>query len=183
MIKQFIRFLGVTEKGESTSSSGAPTQEAATDSVRQIITRLDQLPSERSHYIALFASILSRVAHSDLSMSETERRAIEEIVMKIGHLDQPTAVLVTEIAKHQNELLGGIENYLITRAFKSLATEAQKFELMESLFGVAAAEEGISAEENQEVLKIAEEIGLNRQDFLAVRSRFKEHLNLLKDLP
>jgi len=183
MIKQFIRFLGVTDKEESTPSSQPPTQEAATDSVRQIIARLDQLAPEQSHYIALFSSILSRVAHSDLNMSEVERMAIEEVVMKIGHLDQATAVLVTEIAKYQNELLGGVENYLITRAFKGLATEAQKFELMESLFAVAAAEAGISAEENQEVLKIAEEIGLTRQDFLAVRSRFKEHLNLLKDLP
>jgi len=181
MIKAFAQFLGVgTEKPESQEKPAS--QDSEMESVRHIIARLDALEADEAHFIALFASILSRVAHADLQVSEAERAAIEEIVMKLGHLDEATAALVAEIAKNQNKLLGGVENYLISRVFKDRASPEQKFELMESLFAVAAAEEGISAEENQEILKIAEEIGLSRQDFLAVRASFKEHLNVLKGI-
>lgn len=175
MIKAFVQFLGV-----SSQEAAGPSSE--TESVRHIISRLDELDADKAHFIALFASILSRVAHADLQISDAERVAIEKIVMKLGQLDEATAALVAEIARNQNKLLGGVENYLITRAFKDRATAEEKFALMKSLFAVAAAEEGISAEENQEILKIAEEIGLSRQDFLAVRASFKEHLNVLKDI-
>jgi len=175
MIKKFIEFLGIED-----SSSNVDSSDADTESVRRIIVQLDSLDPATAHYMALFASILSRVGHADLNISEPERLAIEQIVKKLGGVNDATAALIAEIAKNQNKLLGGVENYLITRAFKEIATNEQKFELMEALFAVAAAEEGISSEENQEILKISEEIGLARNDFLAVRSKFKEHLNVLK---
>lgn len=178
-MKKFLQFLGlggVSDRPEQQSS------EAETESIRHIIKSLDALDPEKAHYVALYASILSRVAHADLYMSEEETKAVLTIVMKIGGLNEAQAVLVTEIAKNQNKLLGGVENYLITREFAKVAGVQQCFEIMESLFAVAAAEEGISAEENQEIAKIADEIGLSRQDFLAVRSKFREDLNVLKDI-
>lgn len=178
MIKNFIKFLGIQETTESLSEDPA----SETESVRKILQSLDELDSDKARYLALFASILSRVAHADLDISATETRAMEEIVMKLGGLDPKQTLLVIEIAKNQNRLLGGVENYLITREFAKVASSEQCFELMEALFAVAVAEEGISSEENQEILKISEEIGLSRQDFLAVRSQFKKDLNALKGI-
>jgi uncharacterized tellurite resistance protein B-like protein len=178
MLKKFVQFLGIQDEQVS------PTNLAPeTESIRNIIKSLDSLGTEKAHYVALFASILSRVAHADLNMSDVETRSIENTVMKIGGLDKTQSVLVTEIAKNQNKLLGGVENYLITREFSNVASKEQLFDLMESLFAVAAAEEGISAEENQEISRIADEIGLSRQDFLAVRAKFREDLNVLKGIP
>ncbi len=116
-------------------------------------------------------------------MSEEEICAIEQIVMKVAHLTEAQAVIVTEVAKNQNKLLGGVENYLITREFTNWSKREQRFELMDALFAVAAAEAGISAVEDQEIGKIADEIGLTRSDFLAVRSKFRSDLNVLKDIP
>ncbi len=178
MLTKFAKFLGLESQGSASDDS----KSSETESVRQIIQSLDQLDADRAHYIALFASILSRVAYADLHMSEQETATIEEIVQKIGHLDEAQSVLVTQIAKNQNSLLGGVENYLITREFAKITSTSQRHELMESLFAVAAAEEGISSEENEEIRKIAEEIGLTRQDFVAVRASFKKHLNVLKGI-
>lgn len=179
MIKKFTHFLGLTSQDVAKYKRDS---ESETESIRHIIKSLDALDSSVARYIALYASIMSRVAHADLYMSEEEAKTVLNIVMKFGGLDEAQAVLVTEIAKNQNKLLGGVENYLITREFAKVASLDQRFELMESLFAVAAAEEGISAEENQEIYMIADEIGLTRQDFLAVRSKFKEDLNVLKDV-
>jgi len=176
MLKKFVQFLGV----ETKPSAAVLAAEPETESVRHIIQSLDALAPTQAHYIALFASILSRVAHADLTIAPEESQAIEKIVQELGGLTASQAVLVTEIAKQQNRLLGGVENYLLTREFAKVASQAQRLQLLESLFAVAAAEAGISAEENQEINKIAEEIGLTRQDFLAVRASFKEHLNVLK---
>lgn len=181
MIKRFVQFLGIETKTPASASS--TDSETGTESVRHIIQSLEALEPERAHYIALFASILSRVAHADLNISPEESQAIEKIVKELGGLTQSQAVLVAEIAKQQNRLLGGVENYLITREFAKVASQEKSFQLLEALFAVAAAEAGISAEENQEINKIAEEIGLKRQDFLAVRAKFKEDLNVLKNIP
>ena len=42
-----------------------------------------------------------------------------------GALDEPTAVLVTEMAKLQARTVGGTEDYVVTREFTALATEQQ----------------------------------------------------------
>lgn len=178
MVKTFLKYLGLADDAVQ-----GETSEQETESIRHIIGSLEALEPGQAHYVALFASILSRVAHADLHMSAEEKRAIEAIMMERVQLEEAQAVLVTEIAKNQNKLLGGVENYLITREFANWSKAEQRMDLLEALFAVAAAEEGISAEENEEIRKIAEEIGLQRHDFLAVRSQFKAELNVLKDIP
>jgi len=179
MIKNFLRHLGVSSAAEETSA----VTESENESIRKVIASLDALDPSQAHYVALFASILSRVAHADLHMSEAEARTIEQIVQKVGHLNSEQALLVTEIAKFQNKLLGGVENYLITREFREVSSQEQCVELLEAMFAVAAAEEGISAEENQVIHQASDELGFSRTDFLAMRSQFKEALTVLKDLP
>ena len=178
MIKSFLKYLGVSDNVVQGEAS-----EEDTESIRHIISSLDEMEPGQAHYVALYASILSRVAHADLHMSAEETRAIEKVLIERMRLEEAQAVLVTEISKNQNKLLGGVENYLITREYANWSKPQQRMELLEALFAVAAAEEGISAEENEEIRKIAEEIGLQRHDFLAVRSQFKSELNVLKDIP
>lgn len=180
-MKSFLKFIGIQQETGGSTPPKDPQEE--TESIRHIIESLDSLPAEQARYLALFASILSRVAYADLHMSEIESREVERILMAIGHLEEPLAVLVTEIAKNQNRLLGGIENYLITREFQKIASREQSFDLLEALFAVAAAEEGISAHENAEIKKIAQELGLSQKDFLAVRVQFKKDLGVFQGMP
>jgi uncharacterized tellurite resistance protein B-like protein len=151
-----------------------------TDSVRKITEALDRLDAERARYIAAFAYVLSRVARADLRISETETRAMERIVAEFSGLPEEQAIIVVQIAKTQNKLFGATEDFLVTREFNKIATRDQKLALLDCLFAVAAAEDLVSFEEDNEIRQIASELQLEHRDFIAVRSKYRDQLSILR---
>jgi uncharacterized tellurite resistance protein B-like protein len=162
---------------------GIPDQHAAsadTETVRKVIEALDEMDPARARFIAAFGYILSRVANADLTISPGEVHAMERIIMERGGLPEEQALIVIQTAKTRAQLFGGTENFLVTREFSRIATREEKLALLDCLFAVAAAEGGISATEDNEIRQIVNELGLGHPDFIAVRSRWKDQLNVLK---
>lgn len=155
-------------------------QPSETDTVRRITESLDRLEPERAKYIAAFAYLLSRVARADLNISPEEGRMMEQIVIRIGGLPEEQAVIVVQIAKTQNILFGGTEDYLVAREFNAMATHEQKLSLLHCLFAVAAADESIATIEDNQISQIADELRIEHRDFIAVRSGFRQYLAVLK---
>jgi uncharacterized tellurite resistance protein B-like protein len=165
---------------------GAPEpaeSRAASETVRRITEQLDKMDPERAKYIAAFAYLLGRVAHADLSISEQETREMERIVEGIAGLPEEQAILVVQIAKAQHALFGGTENFVVTQEFSRAATRAQKLSLLNCLFAVSSSDRSISTIEDNEVRKISTELRLDHSDFIAARSAYKEHLEVLKKRP
>jgi uncharacterized tellurite resistance protein B-like protein len=167
-----LKYFGIESPEASASSS-------ETQTVRQITAALDRMEPEQARYVAGFAYILSRVARADLKISEAETRAMEKIVAEHGGLSEAQAVIAVQIAKSQNLLFGGTENFLVTREFSKLASRDRKLALLDCLFAVAAAEAQISAKEDNEIRQISNELGLDHRDFIAVRSGHRDHLAFL----
>lgn len=157
-----------------------PKPESDTETVRRIVKEIDRLDPEQGRYLAAFAFVLSRVANADMEISEEETQRMEEVVHEIGGLDKAQAVLVVQIAKSQQALLGGTENYLVTREFNTIAGREQKERLLHCLFEVSAADDDISLVEENEVRKIAEELRFDHQEFSAIRSKFNEKRRVLR---
>lgn len=170
-----LKFLGLKEP-----AAAAPADSPETETVRRIVQQLDQLPPDRARYLASFAYLLSRAAGADLHITEEETRLMEHIVAEEGGLPPEQALLVVQMAKTQHKLFGGTENFLVTREFERLATREQKLALLECLFAVTAADENITSREDQMVKQISSELKLDHADYIAARSRFKEHLAVLK---
>jgi uncharacterized tellurite resistance protein B-like protein len=137
----------------------------------------------RARYIAAFAYLLSRVADADLNISPEETQAMERIVMERGGLPPEQAILVVQMAKTQNKLFGGTENFLVTREFNRIATREQKIALLHCLYAVSCADQSISNVEDHEIRNIASELLLTHQDFIDVRLAYREYLAVLKDPP
>ena len=144
---------------------------------------LDQLEPERARFIAAFGYILGRVANADLKISPEETRAMERIIKERGGLPEEQALIVVQTAKTRAQLFGGTENFLVTREFSRIATREQKLALLDCLFAIAAADDGVSAIEDNEIRQITNELGLGHPDFIAVRSEWRDQLTVLKDLP
>jgi len=157
---------------ESESSSGT---------LRKIIAELDNLEEDRAKYLAAFAYILGRVAHADLSISDEETREMERIVAGMGGLPEEQAILVVQLAKTQNKLFGSTDNFVVTREFRNTATRAQKLSLLTCLFAVSSSDQSISTAEDNEIRRISIELGLDHIDFVAARSAYKQHLEVLKN--
>jgi uncharacterized tellurite resistance protein B-like protein len=151
-----------------------------TETVRRIAARLESLPEERARYVAAFAFVLARVAHADLEIADSESAEMERIVHELGGLSEPEAALAVEIAKTQARLFGGTENYVVTREFRRLASAAQRAQLLDCAFAVAAADGSISAVESSECLRVAAELGFTREEGLAARNAFRDKLALLR---
>jgi uncharacterized tellurite resistance protein B-like protein len=166
-----LDFLGLRSAAEEPQDNRGET-----DTVRKIVAQLDGLPEDKARFVAAFAFMLSRVAHADLDISGDETRAMEQLVVERGGLPEEQAIIVVQMAKTQNLLFGGTENYLVAREFNRLATRDQKLSLLHCLFAVGAADESISSTESNVVRQIAAELELDHDDFIAVRSRFREQL-------
>lgn len=170
-----LKFLGLAGDDQSPD-----TTDSATESVRKIARKLEEMDPVKARYIAAFAYLLGRVAHADDEISEDETRIMEQIVMKKGKLPEEQAVMVIEIAKRQNRLFGHVENFLVTREFNDLATRDQKLYLLDCLFALSSVDHSISIREDREIRQIASELLLQHDDFIRVRSRYREHLDILK---
>jgi uncharacterized tellurite resistance protein B-like protein len=171
-----LEFLGLRRPGDPAGAAGS----AETETVRRIVDRLDHLEPERARFVAAFAYILTRVAQADLEISGRETRAMERIVTEHGRLPEEQAVIVVQMAKTQSLLFGGTENYLVTREMKRIASRDEKLALLDCLFAVSAADRSVSTVEDGVIRQIATELGLEHRDFIAVRSRYRDRLAVLR---
>ncbi len=172
-MKSLRRFLGLEDRA---------TQEEnrETETIRRITQELDQLPPEEARFIASFSYILGRVANADLDISKDETESMERIVEEQTGLPMKQAVIVVQMAKSQNRLFGGTENYLVTKEFNRIATAKQKLALLNCLFAVSSSDEHISVREDNEIRQISRELLLEHRDFIRARSRYRDYLAVLK---
>ena len=160
----------------------AGTTAGDTATVRRIVARLEALPPERARLVASAAYTLARAAHADLDISPEEMAAIETELQAHGMLDEPTAVLVAEMARIQAKTVGGTEDYVVIREFATLATEEERVDVLRAAFVVSAANGSISAEESAEVNQIAKELGLDPDVVSGIRSEFHDRLTAVQEV-
>jgi len=173
--------MSILQKLLGSQANPSQSSSAETESVRRIVARLEALDPERARYVAAFAYILGRVANADLEISKEESATMERLVREQGALPEDQALLVVEIAKSQNRIFGGTENFLVTREFGEIATAEQKLALLDCLFGVSAADDSISIAEEEQVRKVASELGLTHKQYVETRARYSAQRDVMKD--
>jgi uncharacterized tellurite resistance protein B-like protein len=174
IIVSLFRFLGLGEDPEKRRESGD------TESVRRIAAKLERLDPDRARYLASFAYVLARVANADLEIDASETTEMERSLAAISDLSESEIALAIEIAKSQARLIGGTENYVVTREFRKNSTTEQRGRLLQCLYAVAAADGSISSVESSEIVGIAEELGFTRMEANALKSQYREKLSVLQ---
>lgn len=169
---------------DQTEASLTTVQSTAgeTATVRRIVARLEQMPPEQARLVASAAYTLARAAHADLHISDEETAVIERELQAHGAIDEPTAVLVTEMAKLQAKTVGGTEDYVVTREFAAIATEQLRADVLRACFAVGAASGSISAEESAAVNQIAKELNLDTGLVSTIRAEFHERLSAVQEV-
>ena len=162
-------------KSGNSSRSGSETETA-----RKIVAALDQMEPERAKFIAGFAYLLGRVARADLNISPLETRLMEKILIERGGLPEEQAIIVVQMAKTQNNLFGGTENFLVSREFNIVSSREEKLALLDCLYAVAAAENSVSTIEDNEISQIADELRIEHRDLISIRSKHRDSLAVLQ---
>ncbi|MCC6764736.1 MAG: TerB family tellurite resistance protein [Deltaproteobacteria bacterium] len=145
-----------------------------------IQARLTDLPPTRAEFVAAFAGLLVRVAYVDRSISEAERAVLAPLLAANAGLPEAEAATVMEIVAHRATTLAGISYASLTRAFNAIATAEEKERLIDCLFAVATAEGSISLVEDEEVRAVARALLLSHRQLIAVRSRYKDQLEVIQ---
>jgi uncharacterized tellurite resistance protein B-like protein len=167
-----LRFLGLEREEKHATGE--------TKTIREISARLERLPPETARFLAGLAYVLARVANADLEIVDDELTSMRQIVRELAALSESEAELVVEIAKSHARLLGGTENYVVTREFRKHSTREQRGQLLACLYSVAASDGSITSPESAEIAAIAEELGFTRAEGNALRARYRDQLSELQ---
>ncbi len=182
----FRRIFGPTSTPATEREEAALNEAAAaagdTATVRRIVARLESMPPEQARLVASAAYTLARAAHADLEISAEESAAMEVELQANGALDEATAVLVAEMAKLQAKTVGATEDYVVTREFAALATEAQKIDVLRACFVISAASGTISAEESAVTNQIGRELNLDPDVVSRIRAEFHDRISAVQEV-
>ena len=186
----FDKFLG---KGGSKSDGDSfqptvvdrPTAPSGeTETVRRLVSELNAMPEDRAVWLASFAYVLTRVAAADLDVEQRETLEMENIVQEWGGLTEAQAVLVVQIAETQSALVGGTDDYLVTRRFRDVSSWEERTQLLHCLYAVASASgDTVSAEESHEIREISDELGFTLPELNEVRRQYADRLSALQRPP
>jgi uncharacterized tellurite resistance protein B-like protein len=144
--------------------------------LREVLEALDHLDPARARYLAGFAYLLGRVAYADRDISPEETRAMETALVQHGQLTNEQAMLVTQIAKTNNQLFGGTSDFLVAREFAEAATDDQKRALLRCVFAVSVTDHAISLSEESEIHRLARELRIDHQELVALRIEHQRYL-------
>lgn len=186
MFDRFFR-KGDEPAADATEVVARPTPVATdpagdTATVRRIVGRLEEMPPERARLVASAAYILARAANADLDISDDETAVMEEALQRKGALDEATAVLVIEMAKLQAKTVGGTEDYVVTREFKTISTPEQRLNMARACFLISAANGSISAEESAVANQIANELDIEDATLAALRAEFTDQMSAVQQM-
>jgi len=183
----FDRFFG---KGGTPATAATATPAPATPAgpagdtatVRRIVGKLEAMPPDEARLIASAAYILARAANADQDISAEETAVMEAALQRDDALDEATAVLVVEMAKLQAKTVGGSEDFVVTREFRSLATDEQCLNVLRACFLIGAANGSISAEESAVANEIANELEIDDATLAALRAEFTDQMSAVQEL-
>jgi uncharacterized tellurite resistance protein B-like protein len=172
-MRAILGFLGLEQE---------PSSSGDVDTIHRIAGELDKLDPDRARYVAAFAFVLSRVARADHDVSDDEIRAMEQLVVDKGGLPEDQAALVVQMARTQQLLFGGTDDFLVTRELARLASPEDKLGLIDCLFAVASADRRILVSEASEIGRIARELRVEQSDLSRIRSTYREFLAVREGL-
>jgi|SoiMethySBSTD1v2_1073268.scaffolds.fasta_scaffold182451_1 uncharacterized membrane protein YebE (DUF533 family) len=162
---------------EKTERAFTDATAGETETVRRIVGRLESMPPERARLVASAAYILARAANADMNITDEETQLIEQQLQERGMLDEPTAVLVAEMARLQARTVGDTEDYVVTREFKAITTPEQRRSMLRACFMIGASNGTITADEASVINQIARELDLDQDTVNEVRAEYHELLS------
>jgi uncharacterized tellurite resistance protein B-like protein len=157
-----------------------PKDEGGENRLEEIERALASLGPERARFLACFAYILTRPARADHTVTDEEAARMQHIIVEHTGVTEDQAATIVRVAREAARRSGGTEDYLVTREFERLASREDKLHLLDALFAISAADASILTVEDNEVRRVASELKLEHGDYIAVRRKHLQHLEVFR---
>jgi uncharacterized tellurite resistance protein B-like protein len=141
---------------------------------------LQRFSADQLEYFAGFAGQLTRVAYADDDVSEAEIETISRLLVDHAGLVAEEARVVIDLLKLQLEALRGFEEFRLNRAINEHASREERERLIDFLFAVAAADDLVSNDEDQEIRRIAYALEISNPRLMEIRGRYRDQLEILQ---
>ncbi len=132
--------------------------------------------------MASAAYTLARAANADMDISAEETAVIEAELQSQDAIDEPTAVLVTEMAKLQAKTVGSTEDYVVTREFRNLSSEAQRIAVAARVLRDRGRQRDHLRRGERVLNEIGRELDLDPATVNAVRADFHDKLSAVQEV-
>jgi uncharacterized tellurite resistance protein B-like protein len=148
--------------------------------LEEIETVLAGLGPDRARHLACFAYILTRPARADHEITDGEAARMSQIMVAHAAVTEEQAAAIVAVAREAARQSGGTEDFIITREFERTASRDEKLHLLDCLFEIGAADTSILTVEDNEIRRVASELKLEHADYIAVRRRHLENLEVMR---
>jgi uncharacterized tellurite resistance protein B-like protein len=160
--------LGKAERAQAMPES------ASFSKLFRVLDGIDAQDHDEAQYLAAFAYLLGRVAFSDGFISAVEIDQMKQILTARSTLNFMQVALVIDIAKFEAVTSKGEDGQDVTALFARITDDAQKREMVDCLYAVAAADEVIHASEEAMVQRISAEVGVDSAVLETVRAAYAQ---------
>jgi uncharacterized tellurite resistance protein B-like protein len=183
VIAQIGRLIRGPVQRRSTAIATAPNREDAfEDFVKNRIYYLVRerlrlgnaelsVPDADVRKLSLAGGLMARVANIDRAMTSEERDTMIAVLQTDWGVSQVAAAVVAEVAV--SAVANDLDYFRLTRTFFSSTDDDERVHFLDVLFDVAYADGRLSAEEQEEIRRIAQSLNLSQRQVNAAREHAK----------
>ena len=142
----------------------------------------DLLPEhseEEQLKVACLSGLMARIAYNDLVIDDREKEVILNSLKNWTQIKDKEALAVAELCLSEVKDLAGIENHLYCLPLRESLSETERYNIVVSLFAVAAADGNVENSESEEIRNIAHGLLLEHKHFISARTTVLEKLGAL----
>lgn len=129
---------------------------------------------------ACLSGLMARIAFADLKIEESEKETIVSALAQGMNLSQEEAKTLTDLCLEEVKDLAGVENHLYCLPLRESLSEQERYQILVTLFKVAAADGNVENLEGEEIRNISKGLLLEHKHFISARSTVLEYLGSLK---
>lgn len=119
--------------------------------------------------LGLAGALMGRVAYADYDVDDRELAIMGEVLQRDWSLHEEHATVVVDFAA--DAAGDSLDYYRVAREFFEATSYQERVDLLDVLFDIAHAHDGISPQETAEIERIAVSLKIDREDYLVARDR------------
>ena len=163
-----------TSKNETTTHTS--------DIHKKISELLPSTPENELIEVACIAGLLARVAYVDLNIHGGEVESMKKSLSTWTTLAKDEIEIIVSIAVDDIKGLAARENHKYSRILSESITESQRYELIKSLFALAASDGEVTNDESDEIRVISKGLRLSHKHFISARATVLDKLKALQKI-
>ena len=155
----------------------ANTRQRLAEIVRVQMTGEDE---ETVRVVTAIAGLLACVAYADRQFVEAEQAQIRSELGRIHGLSGAAVDTICKMLSANIADLACTASHYYLRDIKELADYQTRFEVLDALLSLAAADGSVSTVETNLLRRLSDGLGLSAGDYNALQSRYRDKLSVLK---